>query len=99
MIFSSEGNKLFYCVNMWLGESSHDISWVLIKRTSYFYICCNTVCFFLFAVQLEVEMELVVENYVFTEDLKNESSPVYQETKKNFTTEVKHSCGDSLLTG
>ena len=46
--------------------------------------------FFLFAVQLEVEMELVVANYKFTEDLENKSSPVYKETEKNFTTEVKH---------
>ena len=44
-------------------------------------------------------MELVVENYVYTDDLKKESTPFYQETKKNFTTEVKHSYGDSLLTG
>ena len=35
-------------------------------------------------------MELVVENYVFTEELKNKSSPAYKETEKNFTTEVKH---------
>ena len=35
-------------------------------------------------------MELVVENYVFTEELKNKSSPRYVETEKNFTTEVKH---------
>ena len=35
-------------------------------------------------------MELVVENYVFTEELKNKSSPVYKETEKNFTTEVKN---------
>lgn len=49
------------------------------------------VCFFLlFAVQVEVEMELVVENYVFTEELKNKSSPEYKETEKNFTIEVKH---------
>ena len=34
-------------------------------------------------------MELVVVNYVFTEDLKNESTTAYQETKDNFTTEVK----------
>ncbi|XP_020631998.1 angiopoietin-1 receptor-like [Orbicella faveolata] len=39
-------------------------------------------------VKLEVEMELVVENYVFTEELKNKSSPVYKETEKNFTTEM-----------
>ena len=35
-------------------------------------------------------MELVVANYKFTEDLENKSSPVYKETEKNFTTEVKH---------
>jgi len=58
-----------------------------------FFICCfcNILYFFfLFAVKLEVEMELVVENYVFTEELKNKSSPVYKETEKNFTTEVKN---------
>ena len=46
------------------------------------------ICLFLFAVKLEVEMELVVVNYVFTEELENKSSPVYKETEKNFTTEV-----------
>ena len=45
--------------------------------------------FDLFTVELEVEMELVVENYVFTEELKNKSSLAYKETKDNFTTEVK----------
>ena len=59
-----------------------------------FFIGCvqsNVVCFFfLFAVQLEVEMEVVVANYEYTEDLENKSSPVYKETEKNFTTEVKH---------
>ena len=34
-------------------------------------------------------MELVVTNYVFKEELKNKSSPVYKETEKNFTDEVK----------
>ena len=38
-------------------------------------------------------MVLVIENYVFTEDLKNKSSLVYQETEKNFTTEVRHILG------
>ncbi|XP_078343668.1 angiopoietin-1 receptor-like [Oculina patagonica] len=33
-------------------------------------------------------MEIVVVNYQFTEELKNKSSPVYQETEKNFTTEM-----------
>ena len=35
-------------------------------------------------------MEVVVENYEYTKDLENKSSPVYKETKRNFTTEVKH---------
>ena len=49
----------------------------------------DLLCFFvLFAVRVEVEMELVVENYVFTEELKNKSTPAYKETEKNFTTEV-----------
>lgn len=39
-------------------------------------------------VRVEVEMELVVENYVFTEELKNKSTPAYKETEKNFTTEM-----------
>ena len=35
-------------------------------------------------------MEVVVVNYEFKEELKNKSSPVYLETAKNFTDEVKH---------
>ena len=65
--------------------------WILYDKL--FFICCVAyfVCFFfIFVVQVEVEMELVVENYVFTEELKNKSSPVYIATEKNFTTEVKH---------
>ena len=57
------------------------------------FFCCVTyfVCFFfIFVVQVEVEMELVVENYVFKDELKNKSTSFYKETEKNFTTEVKH---------
>ena len=45
---------------------------------------------YLNAVKLDVEMEVVVENYEFKEELKNKSSPVYKETARNFTNEVKH---------
>ena len=68
----------------------------LYDKLFYFFICCVSyiVCFFFtFAVELAVEMELVVENYVFTEDLKNKSSPAYKDTEKNFTTEVRHILG------
>lgn len=39
-------------------------------------------------VKLEVEMELVVENYEFTEELKDKTSTTYKQVEKNFTTEM-----------
>ena len=55
----------------------------LVYCVSNFCVCC------FIAVEVKVEMELVVTNYVFKEELKNKSSPVYKETEKNFTEEVK----------
>ena len=42
----------------------------------------------LVVVNIKVEMALVVKNYEYKEELKNQSSPEYKEIEKNFTAEV-----------
>ena len=44
--------------------------------------------FFFTTVQVKVEMALKVENYNYTKELENKSSPQYEAIAKNFTEEV-----------
>ena len=43
---------------------------------------------FFFAVEVKVEMALKVENYNYTKELENKSSPQYKAIETNFTKEV-----------
>ena len=45
-------------------------------------------CFFFITVEVKVEMALQVENYNYTKELENKSSPQYKAIEKNFTEEV-----------
>lgn len=45
-----------------------------------------SICFFI-TVQVKVEMALKVENYNYTIELENKSSPQYKEIEKNLTAE------------
>ena len=44
--------------------------------------------FFFITVEVKVEMALKVENYNYTKELENKSSPQYKAIERNFTDEV-----------
>lgn len=57
------------------------------KRYCELSIVEMSICFFI-TVQVKVEMALKVENYNYTIELDNKSSPQYKEIEKNLTAEV-----------
>ena len=50
--------------------------------------CRDEGVFFLITIEVKVEMALKVENYNYTKELENKSSPQYKLIEKNFTEEV-----------
>ena len=67
--------------------SAKSVAWK--DEVLYFFRCRDGHAFLFFiTVEVKVEMALQVENYNYTKELENKSSPQYKAIEKNFTEEV-----------